>query len=119
MNNNPCELIRARSIGKIVSPSSLTEHRAVPLCSLSDVRHAESAVAEPDVNNFGSSCGVESEPLGPGPGYLGSDQQASDFAGSLLSVLIGFFSDACAYFFQKRGQTNVFRLLVLTVTIRG
>lgn len=53
-----------------------------------DVREAESAVAEPDVNAFGSLCGVESEPLGSGPGYLGSNQQASDFAGNLRSKLL-------------------------------
>lgn len=55
------------------------------------MRHAESAVAEPDVNHFSSSCGVESEPLGSGPGYLGSDQQASDFAGSLPPAFIVIF----------------------------
>lgn len=44
------------------------------------MRHTDSAVVEPDVNALGSSCGVESEPLGPGPGRLGSDQQVSDFA---------------------------------------
>lgn len=52
------------------------------------MREAESAVAAPDVNAFSSLCGVESEPLGSGPGYLGPNQQASDFAGILQSKFL-------------------------------
>lgn len=52
------------------------------------MRHTESAVAGPDVNAFGSACGVESEQLGSGSGHLGSNQPESDFAGVLLSELV-------------------------------
>lgn len=37
--------------------------------------------AQPDVNAFGSACGVGSQRLGSGSGHLGSDRRASDFAG--------------------------------------
>lgn len=39
-------------------------------------------MAKPDVNAFGSSWGVESEPPGSRPGYLGSNRPTSDFAGN-------------------------------------
>lgn len=61
-------------------------------------------MAHPDVNDFDSSCGVESEPLGFGPGYFGSDQQASVFTGILQAEPIvygkGFFRCVYEYAFR-------------------
>ncbi len=76
------------SVIKFFPVYCLIGHRVVLLDLAHDVRHAEFAVAEPDVYAFPSACEVESERLGPGSGHLGCNQQESDFAGVTLFQLV-------------------------------
>lgn len=80
-----------------------------------DMRHAESAVAQPDVYALDSACEVESEQLGSASGHLGSNQQASDFAGVLLPQFVVCGKKVFPSH-QRIGKDTSFKLFLVLTT---